>query len=643
MSYTSFVKFEEDYIFRNNRAITSSPDIALTELVANAWDAGALNVDITLPVGEDQKTICISDDGCGMSKEEFFDRWMTLNYNREKHQGKYVLFPEDVKVENSKRVAYGRNGVGRHGMLCFADKYTVETWKDGIGYKYVISVSSGETPYSITSEKKFKRAGHGTLISAFVSRNRPEVEPIKEILSARFIYDPQFSVRINGNELNLSSSVDVVKREVVTTEDGIELDIAIVDSTKTAQISRRHGVAFWISGRLVGNPSWSYGKYQFMDARYKIAKRYTIIVQSSDEAIIGDVLPDWTGFYDSIKMTNVYTAVNNVIKTLVSDVMSETVSDLKKDVIEEKREELDKLSISDKREVSSFMDVMTAKNPMIASEFLSTSVDALLQIQQAKRGTELLAQLSNMTPDDLDNLTELLKNWDINDIVSVMDEIDKRIVVVEAISRVYENPDTDELHTLHPMVLKATWLFGAEFDSPMFTSNRSLSTVIKTLFKDDDYDLEVISNPRKRPDIFCLKRSTLRAICTERIDDQAGEIMKPDQILIIELKRGGFEIGYDEANQAENYVHQIKKSGVLHGKASIHAFVVGAKIGDIATHKVSEDGIVDVVTYGHLVQTAKIKLFGLKEKLEDHYESIGEKSLVERALKEPRQMNISDY
>lgn len=643
MSYTSFVKFEEDYIFRNNRAITSSPDIALTELVANAWDAGALNVDITLPVDEDQKTISISDDGCGMSKDEFFDRWMTLNYNREKHQGKYVLFPEDVKLENSKRVAYGRNGVGRHGMLCFADKYTVETWKDGLGYKYVISVSSGETPYSITSEKMFKRAGHGTLISAYVSRNRPEVEPIKEILSARFIYDPQFSVRINGNELNLSSSVDVVKREVVTTEDGIELDIAIVDSTKTAQISRRHGVAFWISGRLVGNPSWSYGKYQFMDARYKIAKRYTIIVQSSDEAIIGDVLPDWTGFYDSIKMTNVYTAVNNVIKSLVSDVMSETVSDLKKDVIEEKREELDKLSISDKREVSSFMDVMTAKNPMIASEFLSTSVDALLQIQQAKRGTELLAQLSNMTPDDLDNLTELLKNWDINDIVSVMDEIDKRIVVVEAISRVYENPDTDELHTLHPMVLKATWLFGAEFDSPMFTSNRSLSTVIKTLFKDDDYDLQVITNPRKRPDIFCLKRSTLRAICTERIDDQAGEIMKPDQILIIELKRGGFEIGYDEANQAENYVHQIKKSGVLHGKASIHAFVVGAKIGDIATHKVSEDGIVDVVTYGHLVQTAKIKLFGLKEKLEDHYESIGEKSLVERALKEPRQMNISDY
>lgn len=44
------VSFEENYIFRNNRSITSNNDIALTEFVANAWDAGAHNVDITIPL-----------------------------------------------------------------------------------------------------------------------------------------------------------------------------------------------------------------------------------------------------------------------------------------------------------------------------------------------------------------------------------------------------------------------------------------------------------------------------------------------------------------------------------------------------------------------------------------------------------------
>lgn len=636
----SSIKFEEDYIFRNNRSITSSPDIALTELVANAWDAGALTVDITIPVG-DNSYISITDDGWGMSENEFMERWMTLNYNRMKHQGKEVIFPPDMKIKNKKRIAYGRNGVGRHGMLCFSDRYAVETWREGMGLRFVIGVTSGDEPFSIISKDKIVKDGHGTTISAYVSRNTPDIDSIKDILSARFIYDPQFVLKVNGEELTLSSSGDDVKNIEIMTEDGVQLKISIVDATKTAHISKRHGVAFWVGGRLVGNPSWSYRKWQFLDARYKIAKRYTVIVQTED--IIDDVLPDWMGFYDTPKMDNVYCEVNKVITELVSEVMKEQVTDLQRNVINERRKDLEGLSISEKRDISSFMDMVTKKNPMIASEFLDTSVEALMRIQQAKKGTELLAQLSAMRPEELDSLSDLLRAWDINDVISVIDEIDKRILVVEAISRVYENKNTDELHTLHPLVLNAKWLFGAEFDSPMFASNRALNTVVKNLFKESEYDLEAIANPRKRPDIVCLNSSTLRTVCTERRDIEAGEMMKPDQILIIELKRGGFEIGASEAAQAENYVRQIKKSSVLHNESFIHAFVVGAKIGDIDTHRITNSGLVDIVTYGTLVDTAKIKLFGLKDRLEKHYNSIGDECLVERALKEPVQMSLADY
>lgn len=636
----SNIRFEDDYIFRNNRSITSSPDIALTELVANAWDAGAMSVEIILPT-DDETLISVSDNGCGMSEEEFMERWMTLNYNRAKHQGKEVEFPDDVKGENKKRVAYGRNGVGRHGMLCFSDKYSVETWKSGTCTKYVIGVASGDEPFSILSKESLEKAGHGTIISAYVSRNKPNIEPIKEILSARFIYDPQFRLVVNGEELTLSTNDEDVKHIEEDTEEGVHLSISIVDSTKTAHISKRHGVAFWVAGRLVGSPSWSYRKWQFLDARYKVAKRYTIIVQSED--IIDDVYPDWTAFYDTPKMEGVYTVVNRVINELVNDVMEEEISELKRDVIDEKRRELETLSISEKREISSFMENITRDNPMIASEYLNASVEALMQIQKAKKGTELLIQLSAMSPEELDNLSDLLRAWDINDVISVIDEIDRRIVVIEAISRVYDNENTDELHTLHPLVLNAKWLFGAEFDSPMFTSNRALNTVVRTLFEEGDYDLEAVANPRKRPDIVCLKRSTLRFVCTDRIDNDAGQIMKPDQILIIELKRGGFEIGPGEVSQAEYYVRQIKKSSMLHRDSTIHAFVVGANIGDVDTHKESESGIVDVISYGMLVDTARIKLFGLKEKLEEHYNNMGEQSLVEKALMEPSQMRIEDY
>lgn len=36
--------FEDDYIMRSMGTIVTQPDVALTELVANAWDAGASHV-----------------------------------------------------------------------------------------------------------------------------------------------------------------------------------------------------------------------------------------------------------------------------------------------------------------------------------------------------------------------------------------------------------------------------------------------------------------------------------------------------------------------------------------------------------------------------------------------------------------------
>lgn len=199
---------------------------------------------------------------------------------------------------------------------------------------------------------------------------------------------------------------------------------------------------------------------------------------------------------------------------------------------------------------------------------------------------------------------------------------------------------TEELHTLHPLVLNSRWLFGAQYDSPMFVSNSALTTVVKSLFKDTDYDLDVIENPRRRPDIICLKQYSLKAVCTDRIDTAAGEIMKPDQILIVEVKRGGFEITSEEVAQVEHYVRQIRKSAILHSSATIDAYVVGAKLGDIDTEKKTNSGRIHAVTYGHLVVTASQKLFNLRQRLQEHYATLGQESIVEQALKETKQLKM---
>ena len=625
------VQFEEDYIKRNNHSITTRPDVSLTESVANAWDAGAHNVEITIPTEYDEY-LSVEDDGTGMTYDEFIKRWMTLNYNRLKHQGKDVQFPSSG---HTKRIAFGRNGIGRHGMICFSDIYDVETWKNGECNRFTISLDKGVSPFSIIKHEHYKKDGHGTKISARVVRNLPDVDEMSSILSGRFLYDPSFVLKINGNVIDLANHKDIYLKENIVTENKYSLDITVIDSTKTAMKSQQHGIAFWVSGRLVGKPSWTYGNRQFLDGRSRVAKRFTVIVKSDDLA--NEILPDWTGFIEGPNMTYVYDAVENFVQRFIKDVMSEKREELQKDIIKESYAALDKLPIPAQREVSAFIETVTEANPLVNSDFMKLAIGASASSQQSTKGEQLLRQLNFMNPEEIDKLTDLLDNWNVDDIMTVMDEIDKRIVVVEAIERLYESKNTDELHTLHPLVLNARWLFGPQYDSPMFTSNKALSTVIKTLFKEDEYDESQLDNPRKRPDIICLKRFSFKAVCTERND---GDIMKPDQVLIIELKRGGFKIEDDEVSQAQRYVRQLKKSSVLHKSAEITAYVVGAEIGDVNQTNNSEFGSTYVVTYGQLVQTAKTKLFNLKEKLKEHYDSLGEQSIVEIALSESKQLML---
>lgn len=628
------VYFEEDYIFRNNKSITNNNDIALTELVANAWDAGARNVDITIPL-EEHELISIEDDGIGMTDEEFHERWMTLNYNRQKRQGASVLFPDEG--ENSKRIAYGRNGVGRHGMFCFANSYKIETWKDGVSNIYDIAISHGNSPYEIINHTIDTKDGHGTKISAFVDRHLPDANAMTDILSARFMYDPKFVVKINGKNIDLSQHKGVIYEKEFITKANAKLMMTIVDSEKTAAKSQQHGIAFWVSGRLVGQPSWTWGKITFLDGRLKVAKRYTIIIKTDD--LIDYVLPDWSGFSESANMISHYQSIKVEVDEFIKNVMREQLGEIRLETIKESMDDLEELNIAGQRNISSFIEKITEENPVVSQEYLQAAVNALISIEKSKKGEELLAKLGEMSTDQLDKLADILSTWNVDDIATVIGEIDKRIVVIEAIQRIYNNKETDELHTLHPLVLNSKWLFGAQYDSPMFVSNSALTTVVKSLFKDEDYDLSEIDNPRKRPDIVALKKYSLKAVCTDRIDMDAGEIMKPDQILLIEVKRGGFEITDEEVSQTEYYVRQIRKSAVLHSSATIDAYVVGEKLGDVDSQKITSSGRIHAVTYGHLVETASAKLFRLRERLQEHYDTLGERSIVELAL-ENRQLKM---
>lgn len=193
--------FEDDYLLRELGQVAHVPQVALTELVANAWDAGATRVDLTLPI-ELGGELGVTDNGHGMSPQQFKKRWMTLRYDRLKHQGSNVEFPSGRAAP--PRRAYGRNGIGRHGLLCFADTYEVQTWRDGVLATFVVGTESGPSPFVLRSETLGRREGNGTKLSVRVKRKLPDAEEILTVLAARFVHDPEFEIRVNGMQRSFS-------------------------------------------------------------------------------------------------------------------------------------------------------------------------------------------------------------------------------------------------------------------------------------------------------------------------------------------------------------------------------------------------------------------------------------------------------
>jgi hypothetical protein len=610
--------FEDDYLIRSLGGIVSQPDVALTELVANAWDAGATQIQIFIPDKRGDR-LTIEDNGVGMTQDEFKNRWMKLRYDRIKHQGRKVIFPMGVQ---GTRYAYGRNGVGRHGLLCFNDEYFVITKKDGKELTLTMTTQIEGQPIAITNQKEIDidKNEHGTKLEVVLQHNLPDIERIRDIIAARFLHDPEFRIEINKVTVPLEDLKGFLDQTAIKIEGtSIALNARFFDSQKSSKKSIYQGIAFWQGGRLVGEPSWILGHETILDGRTSLAKRYTVVVSTND--LSEEIKEDWSGFKNTEVMNKVFDAVSTYVNEKIAELSRSSVDETKAIIKQEFKEKLKDASPLTLYEIDEVIENISISSPKARQESIMVAVDAIINLEKSKSGKELLLKLAQLSENDIDGLNQMLAKWTVKDALTVLDEIDRRLTIIEAIRKLSKDSTIDELHILHPLVTEARWLFGPEYDSAEYTSNRQLQTVIKELFKNKAIERKGI-NYKKRPDIVCLQNSTMAITGTEEFSDETM-LSIVTKILIIELKRGGFKITREEKNQAQGYSEDLLAS---FPNTRINAYVVGHEIGDNlqSIYKIGDTdaGKVYVSTFSQLVDTAERRLFGLRNKLSSMYDDI---------------------
>lgn len=92
------------------RELITDKVIAIFELVKNSYDAGAKRVDISFNnIKSDNAAIIISDNGCGMNKQDLIDKWLFVAYSEKKN----IRNSKYVDNLNGSRTYAGAKGVGR--------------------------------------------------------------------------------------------------------------------------------------------------------------------------------------------------------------------------------------------------------------------------------------------------------------------------------------------------------------------------------------------------------------------------------------------------------------------------------------------------------------------------------------------------
>lgn len=595
--------------------MVKDPVIALIELVANSFDAGAKNVYIKWPATKELGGVSkfeIADDGKGLSLSEFKKIWGTLNYDRIANQGDTIhVYDNNNLIET--RTVYGKNGKGRFSSFCFNDKYTLISTKDNKTFNCEVSRSStDDTPLIIKPSEPTDTTAHsGVTISAEIKNKNAliELSKLRMELSARFISRPSFKIFINGDLLTLQD----IPKECITEKrvkfKEREILLRLIDTNKVDISVRQRGVAWWVQGRLVGDINWSFLKsFAEFDQRSTSAKKYNLIIEADCLHEYDLVLPDWSGFDTNHSTWHEFEKIMiPAVKELI-DEPSLKESTLKANAALNKvRSESKDLGLLSKSKLISFVDQSVKLCPNLTEITLHNLANILINLEKSSNKYNLIQKLSSITSEQLDKLDSILEDWGVDMAKVILDEIGGRIKTIAEFKLKMDVPKIDEVHELQVLFEKSLWMFGPQFESIEFTSNKGMTYALQNLFKKQQ-----IKGSRLRPDFLILPDTSVGFYTIPNYDNDY-QPKGVSHLVILDLKTTRLRLGSAETDQVWSYVKELRSHGVIDQTTRVDAFVLGDSIQEGDNEQIQRGNNVKItpILYMDIVMRAEKRMMNL--------------------------------
>ena len=618
-----------------DRSIKGSPKEAVKELIWNACDADAKNIEVSFDYdgiagAESVSDIYVKDDGHGIAIDRI-----------EEYFGKYGRSQKTYSDKSpGGRIYHGKLGQGRYKSLAagnFLDWDSVFRDESGTLLRCEIHINSASRmniSYSETAEKA-ESEHTGTIVHihgipdekiGFITKMAEPMETIPDLLATFAPYllaYTDITIKYNGVTVDPAQQIKSQEdQELVYEEDGKEPIKARLSAItwKEAQFNKLY---------ICGSSGVVYAEMDYTPLKRTSTSLYLMgdlfeQMHRDNTLAMGNTNPAYAYFEEEAKKfaralvgeqeeEDAAVEIARIKEEGIYPYDGEPEDDMKK----AERDVFDVFAVQVNRAVPQLKSSSRQTKKLtyrLMREAINTNPASIKTI---------LTEVFNLTQQQQDDLAELLTHTSLPDIIDTAKTVSDRLVFLQVLEEMVYNDSVGkaikERTQLHKVLLKELWIFGEKYT--LGTSDQSLRNLLKAhlncLGRDEltpEIPPEAVEDLTRIPDL-CL----FQQICPS---------YENFEHLVIELKRPTLTLTLKEMDQIRDYALTVAENPMFDKtRTKWHFVLLGQRLDQhvqraLRNQTVGEGNFynadnvsISVFEWSKIIQDNKLKYEYLRRKL----------------------------
>lgn len=583
---------------------TSLPAV-VSEYVANAWDAWATEVDISIPEDEVMNKdyeIVIEDNGDGMTLEEVDNNFLVVG--RPKRQYEDATKDRDGET----RPMMGRKGIGKLAGFGVAGVVQVETRKNGEFVRFELNydemmeeakpdfndtndgtkqarLPTSTTDYDIEdlqTGSTNKPDGTKVTLTNLKREQRPATRYVRQRISRRFsVIGEKFDVKVNGESVDVDERNLKERTQFLVEYEDRQLDL---DEAARRTIENKEGidiedltVSGWI-GTFEDPVPDDIGSGVVVITRGKLAQEPSTFGvreggthgQSALQYLVGEIRADFldqgevdliatdrgTFNHEETPGSQLYEFINDEVTSFCADWPDKRgraeIEDLQKK--EPYQRFIEPLDDMEKELADDFLGKL-AKQEGYDDEVLEEMASYVSSGVQQKAFSRILEDLNQSDVTSMGQLVELFDKYEVLDAINTLRIIKGRYQAIQKFDQLVDSPQSIKPE-FYQFIEDNPWLIDPQWD-----------------YLDDE--------PKIREALH------QNFVNDNEVDNRVGFIAlgDSDSIKAIDIRRPGVEIGETELDQLKRYVDYIRglKGSRPVNDRKVEGYLIGQRLSDTQT------------------------------------------------------------